>query len=67
MLIDRLSDRDRPLNMVLSVKKYVPMGPPIIAAVKPSSLYITFLRREVIDQPGVCHGSELALTLGLLG
>ncbi len=53
--------------MELSVRKYVPMGPPIIAAVKPSSLYITVLGREAIVQPGVYYGNGQALTLGLLG
>lgn len=67
MHFDQLSDCDKPLNMEFSVRKYVPMGPPIIAAVKPSSLYITVLGREAIVQPGVYDGNGQALTLGLLG
>lgn len=45
-----LSDRYRkrvfnlPWKIVLTVTKYVPIGPTIIAAVKPRSLYITALK-----------------------
>lgn len=36
----------RPRNIVCSVKKYVPIGPAIIAIVKPNNLYMTALWKE---------------------
>lgn len=41
-------DRYPPPNIVFRVRKYVPMGPVIMAKVKPRSLYMTLLQQTTV-------------------
>ena len=58
---------DRPWNIVFKVKKYSPIGPAIIAAVKPKSLYMTNLpagRSE--EEEGLQSGPPHVGTAGVI-